>query len=749
MKKASVIIRDKRYAGLIVLFILLVVMLYVEYRYVALFSEGGVSYETFLGTIGQGLITVLAIIFALIMFPVQHASERFTVEMLKEFKKDLYTKCLFILISGVALFSLFLLGLYKNHVLFLTTVVFWSTLLCLFALYHFYHHVVELLDPRVLIHKISRRVLNALKTARTSNPDSPNVESVTSEFDIPEQVILKSIERNETDITRYTIAELYRLCSVISGKKKEALSERVFSRILSLYTRALLHALKYNNNSKYLLVYFVRDLIFLRPEKTPFNKEYLDMLMQYLHRANKIIIDFNDMDLFKEQLDYFSSLVDRDKIVERELYDVFFMIGAYALHSENREKFVKAIWTNIKESETPIKIVGQKNLVNFDIGFLFEQEVRLSESDKYIFDIFEGLQPYMTKYFILCLTYALHTLNYTWQITLPADDEQKKSLYILLSSLKDRSVEYKRQCDELKKEASKWSDIIKLKTIPREVHLVEETEPTKPSLMQIGAEEAFENTKKWINQMETEWGNKMQIILETLPLDSKRVNNCKREIARTYAECTVIPNIVNFRTYEEEKDKDLKFEFIGLRYLLDREWFTSPMTISEFSDIGRNIALGEKNYLVKQMIKVGEARFLEQISFEVLKSSINEFREAGYQPTSLFVPIDWGVELHSWWRTEGNKRRMVIEYVNGRPYLVIDLNTKLRIFWSSEAVKFEDFIIVDKGFGEWIVKPEDGNLLSVSIKESEKDRKKIELLVKTVFNFKVVNSKAVRILKIK
>jgi len=747
MKKFSTTIKDNKNKGLIAVLILLVVMFYVALAYITLPFEGAVSYETFLGTIGQGLITVLAIIFALVMFPVQHASERYTVEMLKEFKKDLYTKYLFILIAGVALSSLFLLGLYKNHTLFLTIGMFWGTLLCLFALYHFYHHVVDMLDPRVLNHKKIRRVLNALKTERTSNPDSSNVESIISELDIPEQVVLKSIERNETDIIKDTIMELYRLCLHISGRKTDAISVQVFHRILDLFTKALVHALKFNNSYKYFLVYFVRDLIFLRPKGDTFNKEYLYVMMQYLYRANKIIIDFNDTDLFKKELDYFTSRIGEDETAERELYDAFCMIGAYTLREENKEKFVKAILTSAKKEETFVKLGGNRSLVNFDVEFLFKQEFRLSESDKYVFDIFEGLRPYITRYFILCLTYALHTFNYTWEIAIPENDEQKKNLYILLSSLKGRSVEYEKQCDELKKQANLWSDVIKPKPVSEAP--VEKAEPKKPWFLEIGTEEAFENTKNWIRQRETEWDNKMQLILEALPLDSAKVDKCKTEIIRTYTQETIIPEVISFRTYEEEKDKDLKFKFLGQKYLLEREWFTSPIAIPEFSEFGKSVALGEKKYLIEQMIKVQEARVLEQISFEVIKSFVNNFKEAGYQPTSVFIPIQWHRELHNWWRIEENKRRMIIEYKNGQAYLVVDPNTKLRIFWSSDAVKFEDFIIVDKGFGEWIAKPEDGNILSVSIMESEKERNKIELLVKTLFNFKVVNSEAVMILKIK
>ena len=746
MNNSGIISLAKIFAGAFVVVVILILVWYgVQYL------GGGVSYETFLGVVGQGFTAILAILFALIVLPVQHASERYTVEMLKEFKKDLFTKILFFLISYVVLFSLFLLGFYKNNSLFFAFVIFSSTCVCLIALYRFYFHIIDLLDPRVLIRKKSQMISKAIKKIGTSNPGSLNTESIVAELDIPEQVLLKSIERNETDIIRNTILELDRLCYLVSGRKEHALGEQIFSRVLGLYTRALLQALKYDNNSKYLLVHFVRDIIFLRPDKTSFNKKYLNLLIAYLYRANKLIVKFDDIELFKAQLDYFSTHVDADKDVETELYDVFFMLGSHVLRLEDKERFVKSIWTNIGKGGTSIKFVGTKNLVNFDIKFLCEQQFRLSEisSSKYILDIFEGYMPYMVKYFVLCLTYALHTLNRTWEITIPESDEEKKRLYILLDYLKSQTSEYERKCNELKAEAEKWSDVIQPKTVPTAVNMTGEGKPlSKRKPKTVTTKEAFENNAKWIDKMEEEWDNKMKILLQALPLDSEMVDRCREGIIQTYMRDRIVPEFLNVRTYKKEKDEDLKFRWIGLRYLIDRSWFTSPTMMPEFSDMGRSIALGEENYLIKQMIEFGETKQVERIDFEALRLAISEFKKEGYCPTSIFIPIEYFVQLHDWPGSYESTGFRAVHYAEGQAYFVIDSETKLRIFWSSKYVKLEHFVVIDRKFGEWVVKPdESGDLLTVKIEESKEKKDRVEVLVQTFFNFRVIEPRAVRILK--
>lgn len=747
MKNSGILLQAKKFMGVFVVVVILILVVW----YGAQYLGGGVSYEAFLGVVGEGFAAILAIFFALIILPIQHASERYTVEMLKEFKKDLYTKIFFFLISYIVLFSLFLLGFYKDNSLIFTSVIFLSACLGLFALYYFYFHIIDLLDPRVLIRKKSQMISKAIKKIGTSNPSSHSTESIVAELDIPEQVLLKSIERNETDVIRDTIFELIHLCYLVSGRKEHVLGRQIFSRVLGLFTRALLYALKYDNNSKYLLVSFVRDITSLRPDKTGFNKEYLGMLMGYLYRANKLIIKYDDIELFKEQLDYFSTRVYKDKDVETELYDVFFMLGAHVLRLEGKERFVKSIWTNIDKGDTSIKIVGSKNLVNFDIKFLCEQQFRLSEirGSKYIADIFEGYRPYMVKYFVLCLTYALHTLNYTWEITIPENDEEKKRLYIFLDYLKSQAAEYKRKCNELKAEADKWSDVIQPKTISPAANVAEETMPSvEPESETITTERAFEKTAKRIDEMEEEWGNKMKILLRALPLDSKMVDRCKEGIIQSYMKNRMVPEVLNVRTYEKEKDESLKFRWIGLRYLIDRSWFTSPTMMPEFSDMGRSIAFGEENYLIKQMIEFGETKQVERIDFEALRLAISEFKKEGYHPTSIFIPIEFFVQLHDWSGSYKSTGFRAVDYTKGQAYFVIDSETKLRIFWSSKYVKVEDFIVIDRKFGEWVVKPdESGDLLTVKIEESKEKKDKVEVLAQTAFNFRVIDPRAVRVLK--
>lgn len=746
-KQSSKILKALRLilrSGLIIIFLLLAII-WCSYQF-----WQAVSYETFLGTIGGGLIAVITIVFTLILIPIQHFAEHYTVEALKEFKKDRYVRALFLMISAIALAALFLLGFYSGSSLFLSLVMYTLTVLCLYSLYLFYFHAIDLLDARKIVTKKCQRLAKIAQNS-TVTSSNPRGDSMSDELIIPEQIVLKSIERNETEVAIDSIREITRLAYLITGMTKTPTNAKLLERIINLYLRTLLQALKYNNQAKFHLIYLIRDIILLRSETNPFNKEYLSHIMQYLYNANKLIIDNDEDKLFKAELDYFSSLVDKDKHVEREFYDVFFMIGSYALWTEGKERFIKAIWTNIDQESSHIHFVGNKNLINFDIKFLSEQQMRLSELGKFTSEIFRGIRPCIIKYYVLCLTYALHRLEKTWEIVIPEDDEQKRKLYIFLDEMRHAKKEFQRKCDELKEEAVKWSDVIKPKKVIKTKKLYPKSEENKVkenSIVTITTQDAFENTKKWFDEMDALFEDRKRTLLQLLQLDNEKVTRCREGILKSYKNNSIVSKVLSTRLYDEERDSNKSFLHIGKKFLIDRFWFTSPTAEPVFSELGENVALGETNYLLDQIREHQETKTVEEINHEVIKSAVEELKTEGFDPSSLFVPIDYFVQLHKWKTKTEETEFPTIRYESDEPYFMVDASKKLRIFWSSKHVKLESFILVAKSFGEWIVKPsESGEPLTVEISEHRKDKTKIELLIDEVFYLEVIEENAARIIK--
>lgn len=62
-----------------------------------------------------------------------------------------------------------------------------------------------------------------------------------------------------------------------------------------------------------------------------------------------------------------------------------------------------------------------------------------------------------------------------------------------------------------------------------------------------------------------------------------------------------------------------------------------------------------------------------------------------------------------------------------------------RIFWSNKYMPFNDFILVNRGFGEWTSKPTFGDRLLVSISPSDKEDQ-LSLLYLTKMRFEIIDA---------
>src|SRR5712692_8927988 len=103
----------------------------------------------------------------------------------------------------------------------------------------------------------------------------------------------------------------------------------------------------------------------------------------------------------------------------------------------------------------------------------------------------------------------------------------------------------------------------------------------------------------------------------------------------------------------------------------------------------------------------------------------------GHSPTSIFSPIHLYVSMHEWVERERNIR--YVQYLKGsRSYFVVG-NLILRIFWSNKYAPLDRIIVYDKGFGDWIVKPDPltKGYLRVEIEDME-DSMKRDIRVRTV-----------------
>ena len=693
------------------------------------FSEG------LLATVGGSLATILAIIFSLALIPIQHFSERYTIEILKEFKNDIIVKVVFIIIAYSSLFAIFFLSFSSSLTLIFRLELFFSMFLCFYLLYLFYFYLFDVLDVRKLVEGKTNLIIKKLSSPKNPAND-PNANSAVKDLDISEQVVLKSIERNETDIARDAIVSVTKLLYFITGAPKDSSRTSVLNRILILYIRALYCAMRYDNQTKYYLVYIVRDLVQFRGKNSAFNKEYFDEIMRFLYNINKTIVDKGDIDLFKAQLDYYSSSLEKDSQFEKELYDLFFAVGSYATCQKERKSFVKAIMTNVP-IDSSIHWLN-KNLANFDISFLSRQYVKILDLNRYVIDGFADMRSCINKYYILCLTYSLHTLGQTWSIGIPAPNDMK-DFYIFIEEFQSHKTELQKACNDLKGEASDWSEIIKPKDKTGEISIELKTGSAISSeKKRIETSDAFANTLNWIEGINLKLEETKQRILQSLPLDPEKIYKCIEDIKSNYSQKTIVKRIVKSRNYDETKDHDKEFLHIGIKNLIDRIWFTAPDYYPMFSELGDSIAIGEENFLLDKIRENSATHYVDEISYDSIKSSIQQLAAGGLDPSALFAPIDFFVQMHEWKTGLPGNLAMALLYDSGRTYFVFSETKKLELFWSNKYVNLISFAIVDETFGEWITKPSEINeALTVKIEEEAIEKDKVSILVKSDFRFEV------------
>lgn len=227
-------------------------------------------------------------------------------------------------------------------------------------------------------------------------------------------------------------------------------------------------------------------------------------------------------------------------------------------------------------------------------------------------------------------------------------------------------------------------------------------------------------------------------------LDREKIERCKKVLLKDYFDASIVEMAVNVVDFAEKTHKHLEFLKFGKWVYIPREWFTDPANIPDyvFSQFGRELALGEKNYIVQEILKNDEitTKRIQKFNYESLVNTLHGLRARTDSPI-LFAPNEYYVPIHVDWSRELG--RLLVE----KKHLLID-NTRVRVFWSSKYVDFDEVIVGRMTFGRWVAKPTVRDRLKVDVLESEKEPDKLELKVQTVFNFTIPNPDHIEVLRV-
>jgi|GEM_PF-2511238 len=810
------------------------------------------------GIIGA-LSAILAIVFSLTIISVENISEKYTPYILDKFIKNnhisKYTLYAFVL-TIVLSFSLLLVKelLAVPILLFYLLLIIYGFVVCFIYLIKYFYFIFDIINP-IKFASILKEEINDYVKNDDKNEAKPFITTIGD-------ITIKSLERQDKNVAQKYISELYGIFleSISKLQKFDYLS-----MILDSYQRILDYCIKINSELRYKIldVYAEIPLIFLSIQGfSKFEKNIFLEYSNYLNKlfyANKEIINNNDFDLFKseinsismrfvddpkklvdeikveflssdflnpqlyrdteiiQQKNYLDLLVDKleknftkfeqyqiileelnkffeliskhltsekdaKKIKEKSeeirntlfkfyldsnFHNTFFMVGAYSLFAKNEknidsEKYLRELWL-YTNPEDAYAITANKVPVSSDIEFLCNMlfwggGIDSFWYDNYYFDGYHGSKRYLYTYFLLLLTYLREKQNkdLTIQISNSMDKEELEFRYSFLKQFNLEVKELIDYCDDLIKESVNWTFLLP----PKKQEVKSESKQnTETEIVDVNTKEQFENTKKWLENKKLEFEKQIQEIEIYLPLDAEKVEQSNKEILNSFTKYTEISKTAILKEFDLDIDEDMEFIPIGWRHIIPKDCFLEASYVdcsTLWYDYGRNLAFGEINYFIKQLldnphIKNIEMDYVEDIIgiYDEIESTINSLCEQGFIPSTLFIPLDY----LSRFRHEGmNKESKLFgKFTYSDRQFKLNDSVNLDIIHSSNSTKFEDIIILDKNACIWTFKHnnEDEERLQIEINKYDDDLSQVILSVKTVINLKIDNSDAIKILSIK
>lgn len=166
-------------------------------------------------------------------------------------------------------------------------------------------------------------------------------------------------------------------------------------------------------------------------------------------------------------------------------------------------------------------------------------------------------------------------------------------------------------------------------------------------------------------------------IRERMGLDSEAIEKYISILNESFQRETVIPEIC--RTQISVKASS-DFSTIGIRHRLPRDWFLpyekTEITYANdpiFSQIGREIALGERKYLENKILE-NEAIQRKEIEFSAdgILEAVEDMRGRGFEPDFITTPIGNWVKMHNW------GKEAYIKYSNTTPTPMLSASLVLK-----------------------------------------------------------------------
>jgi hypothetical protein len=202
-----------------------------------------------------------------------------------------------------------------------------------------------------------------------------------------------------------------------------------------------------------------------------------------------------------------------------------------------------------------------------------------------------------------------------------------------------------------------------------------------------------------------------------------------------YYEKSVIEEALETRDYRPNIDDSKEFRKIGTSDQFETNVFADSTHYLDlfFDQVADNIILGEKKYLVDNMLKhAATSEYMEHFTYDDLLDVIETKFEVA-EPSIVFMPLTLYSKIHLQWARKLGKS--VLQVDEGRYRLILPFHTRNpQLVWSNKYMPFDDIVIASKKYGEWIAKPK----VKDRVRVTRSDERTIHAY--SVFHFQLRNS---------
>lgn len=260
-----------------------------------------------LALIAGTLSAILAIIFSLTIIVVENISEKYTPYILKEFisnnpiSKHILYYFIFVIVSSLLLFLVNQMIVTILSFIYLILLIF-GFVTCFILLIEYFYFMFSIIDPINFASILTEKINNNIK--------EDNKEEAEKLITTMGDIAIKSFERNEQNVAKEYVSKIYSIFLQSTSKINKLYYLHI---ILDSYQRILDYCIQNNRKERFKIIDVYAEIPLIFYSMNEFNKfdetvfsEYANYLNKLFY-ANKEIINKNDFELFKSEINSISN----------------------------------------------------------------------------------------------------------------------------------------------------------------------------------------------------------------------------------------------------------------------------------------------------------------------------------------------------------------------------------------------------------------------------------------------------------